>query len=452
MTVTSYDGVVAIGTIPLMHVHRLEALEEVEWVSHAARVWPHIDRSMAQIKATDIRSNSPPYTSAAAPTAYTGKGVLVGVIDDRINLFHRSFMKPNADRSIQVTRIAGIWDHYATPDASKGQGPPPGFTGGTFYDEAALNAILKSRDISALKMNSQYDHGSHVAGIAAGNGWIKDNQFAEFTFVGVAPEADIVFTNGAQLADTAVVASAVKFMFDFASERGQACVINMSFGTHEGARDGSSDLEKAIDRLLIDASGNPIPGRAVVASAGNEADMERHSRKTITASGKLAFTANISPITFPVGAPLNQDTMDNRFYVWYDGAAALRLRLTAPGAVPAPAGWVNPGDVKDFTAGSVKIAHVASLATPDPRNGKKEIVFSIIPPAKFGDWKIEVEETSGNPAAVDVWVDRNGDIDIWPRFIAGDAVIDNTVTSPATAESVIAVGAYTLEWHDAARS
>src|SRR5258708_7378494 len=117
-------------------------------------------------------------------------------------------------------RTAMMWDHYATPDPSKGQGPPPGFTGGTFYDEGTLNAILKARDIAALRMNSQYDHGSHVAGIAAGNGWIKDNQFAEFAFVGVAPEADIIFTNAAQLADTTVVANAAKFMFDFAAERG----------------------------------------------------------------------------------------------------------------------------------------------------------------------------------------------------------------------------------------
>jgi subtilisin family serine protease len=328
----------------------------------------------------------------------------------------------------------------------KGQAHPPGFTEGTFYDEATLNTILKTRDISALKMNSLYDHGSHVTGIAAGNGWIKENQFPLFTFVGVAPEADIIFTNGAQLADSATVADAVKFIFGVAAERGQACVINMSFGTHESARDGSSDLEKAIDRLMFDADGNPIPGRAVVVAAGNEADSDRHSRKNIDANGHLLFTANISPITFPADAPFTTDSVNNHFYVWYDGGAALRFRLTAPGSVPNPAGWVNPGEVKDLPAGAATtIAHVASLLIPDPRNGKKEIVFSIIAPAKFGDWKIEFEETSGHAAAIDIWIDRDGEIDIWARFIPGENVIDNTVTSPATAASVITAGAYRSE-------
>jgi subtilisin family serine protease len=61
---------------------------------------------------------------------------------------------------------------------------------------------------------------------------------------------------------------------------------------------------------------------------------------------------------------------------------------------------------------------------------------------KLGEWKLELRETAGVETPVDIWVDRNGDSYINPRFVDGDDVVANSVTSPATAKHVIAVGAY----------
>jgi subtilisin family serine protease len=447
LNIGHYDGTIATGTIGLTDVERVEQLAGVTRISLAARVHLHTDRSIPEIKADAIRSNAPPYVATIGPRAYTGRGVLLGVIDDMIVEFHRTFIKPNPDPSIQLTRIVGIWDQVRTPNPAKGQAHPAGFSYGTFYDEATINAAIKARDLAAIHLTATWDHGSHVTGIAAGNGAIKDNQFKPYTFVGVAPEADIAFCNAARGSASAVLArDALSFMFNLAKDRGQACVVNMSFGTHEGARDGSSDLEQAIDSALHDAGGEPIPGRAVVVAAGNEADMRRHSRKSMNASGNLKFRLAVSEIAFATGTKVSQDVMDDRLYVWYDGTATIQFRLTPPGVSADPAGWVNPGDpARIFTSGPGKIFSIKSIGSPDPRNGKNNIEVALFAPVKLGIWTIEMKETSGTAATVDIWVDRLGDDDIWPRFVETDNVIGNSVTCPCTAMSAIAVGAYTSE-------
>lgn len=130
----------------------------------------------------------------------------------------------------------------------------------------------------------------------------------------------------------------------------------------------------------------------------------------------------------------------DRIYLWYDGAAAIQIRVTQPGETPDPAGFQKAGDIK-----VTKSLGVVVSEGPDPANGKNFITITLFAPVKFGQWKIELRETSGTATPVDVWVDRIGDTYIYPRFIESDNVIDNTVTSPATAKTAIAVGAYNSE-------
>jgi subtilisin family serine protease len=403
-----HDGEVATGTVRLADVAALEAVPGVRWLSASARTHLLIDRSMPEIKATAVRAQAPPYTVAGAP-GLTGKGVLVGVIDDRIEYFHRSFIKPGTDP--QLTRLVAIYDQYDLVDEAHGKIPPAGFSTGVLWDEAAINSVLKSKALGAIPLHSNFDHGSHVAGIAAGNGSFKDGQFAPYTFVGVAPEADLAFCNGLLTAGKAT--EALTFLFGVAGERGQPCVVNMSFGTHEGARDGSSELERAIDRALHGADGEPLPGRAVVVAAGNEADVRRHGRKSIAANGSITFRLDIEKITFPNGTSLAEDLMPDVLYFWYDGAASIELRVTP--ARSTPGDWLNPGGVQTIRVGGKPVATSASAGSPDPFSGKKKIEITLPAPVRLGRWTVELREIAGVPATVDVWVERS-DIEIWPQL------------------------------------
>lgn len=433
-----FDGTVATGSVRLADIDELAGVDGVEWIANAARTHLQLDRSIPEIGAADLRASRPPYDSGGVP-GWTGAGVIVGVIDDMISEFHLSFIKPNTNP--QQTRIVAIWDQKTAANPAIGHNPPPGFGYGTFWDEVAINDALARHDPTKIKLTALFDHGSHVTGIAAGNGAIQDGPTAPFTFVGVAPEADIAFTNGAFSPSTRIASDAMNFLFNLAAERRRPCVINMSFGTHEGARDGSSELERAIDRALHDVNGDPIPGRAVVVSAGNDADDSRHGRKKVDANATISFTLNVGVITFPTPRvkPLAEDLVPDHMYIWYDGDAALNIRITAPRT--APSEWVTPGNGTAVGPGNTVLATLSSGSVPNPHNGKLLIEVEFEAPVRFGQWRIELRETAGVPATVDLWVDRQ-DTDIWAKLAGADDVVNNTVTCPATSASVIAVGNY----------
>jgi subtilisin family serine protease len=263
------------------------------------------------------------------------------------------------------------------------------------------------------------------------------------TLVGAAPEADIVFCNAAGIDSAGVAAAdALRFIFKFAEERHQACVVNMSFGSMEGARDGSSDLERVIDSVLNDPAGEPRPGRAVVVAAGNEAKSERHSRKQMAANGQLRFELTVADTTYPNGSKSLPKVAGDKIlgtdqiYVWYLAGADLEIRVTPPSGRPDPTGWTKLGDIQ------VGQSVAVSSGPATPPNGKNYIVITIWAPIPYGHWIIELRERNGVETPVDIWVDSINDAYTTPRFIGSDVIVANTLTCPSTARSAIAVGAY----------
>jgi subtilisin family serine protease len=449
-TLSFYDGTDATGSIALRDMDELRAIEGVARISLAPRVAPHLNLSIPAMKADKVRSNAPPYKSSSGPRAYTGKGVLIGVIDDSIYEQHGTFLRPDPDPKVRKTRIVAIWDHMGRANPARGLGPPPPFKQGVLWTESEINKVLAGGATAAgeIRVSSLIGHGTHVAGIAAGNGRQHEAQVPPFTLVGVAPEADIAFTNAIQYEQSgASVADAVQFIFALAAARNQPCVINMSFGTHEGARDGSSVLERAIDRALTGPDGQPLPGRAVVVAAGNEAEQRRHSRKKIAAGGKLTFRMRVAEVPFPGWPALkprpawDDDSIHvlsyDKIYIWYAGAASIEIRITPPGGPPDPPTFVGRGEVKTSRKVGVVVAEF-----PDPASGKNYISITLSGPVMTGEWMLELREVAGVETPVDIWVDRNGDDMINPVFVDGDNIADNTVTCPSTAKHVIAVGNY----------
>ena len=185
------------------------------------------------------------------PQAYKGKNVVIGILDTGIEIDHPDFMD-----SLSNTRILAIWDHRYPSDTNSPQ--PYGY--GQLWDSASINANLCPHHDS-LAFNG---HGTHVAGIAAGNGLAVGN------FGGVAPEADILvasldfWSSGFEVR----LADAVHWMFHFADSIGKPCVINASVGDYLGSHDGRDDATLIIDSLL-DEKG----GRAFVCAAGNSGKM-----------------------------------------------------------------------------------------------------------------------------------------------------------------------------------
>lgn len=192
---------------------------------------------------------------------YSGKGVIVGIVDIGFQTDHPTFF----DSSGAKLRISKYWDQ----EASSGT-PPVGYNYGKECSDST--SIVNQIDASG-------SHGTHVAGIAAGSGFGTSNLIHK----GVAHEAELVFVkikhtndtlNPSALGDAIVanptVIDAYKYIFDYANQVGKPAVINLSWGLHTGSHDGNSIFDKAVEQLTLK------PGNVIVGANGNDGSSQMH--------------------------------------------------------------------------------------------------------------------------------------------------------------------------------
>ena len=197
--------------------------------------------------------------------AYNGSGVIVGVIDSGVDFSH-----PDLQDSVGNTRIKYLWDQTLPVDVNT-----PSYGYGQEWNAAGIDAGL-----AAAHNDISYNgHGTHVTGVAAGNG------LASGTYKGVAPQADIIFVAfDFSSFNPTVMTDAVDYIYNKANLLGKPCVINASLGDYYGSHDGQ-DLQAQIISNMIDAQA----GRAFVAAAGNAGDIPFHLGYTVTADTNFTF-------------------------------------------------------------------------------------------------------------------------------------------------------------------
>ncbi len=194
---------------------------------------------------------------------YNGTGVVVGIIDSGIDITHSDFKD-----SLGKTRINYLWDQ--TKPAINSPSTPINY--GQEWNNLQIDSGLAIGHTDA----DQHGHGTHVAGIAVGNGR------ATGKYKGVAPNADIIvvavdFSGSAPFKPSYPVADAAYYIYSKATAMGKPCVINASLGNSTGSHDGQ-DLQAQLINNLI----NGQVGRAFVAAAGNSGNSEFHLGYTVT--------------------------------------------------------------------------------------------------------------------------------------------------------------------------
>lgn len=301
----SYAGITAVN-IPLRTLESFLANDEVLRVENT-------DIPVTMLNDTAIYNNRVDLVqSGTAPlvSAYQGSGVLIGMIDDGIDLAHEDFQKPNGD-----TRVRFIWDQLVAGTS----GPQP-YGYGYEWTELDINA----GNCTHLEPVNTFSHGTHVTGIAAGNG------SATGQFTGMAPEADIIavaFNYDRPFLSS--VLDAADYIFKKADAMGMPCVINGSLGTYIGSHDGSDLSAQLIDALLDERS-----GRVMVVACGNGGRHKYHLGYDVTSdttftwfkfnstSGDLFFqlwadTADFNDVHFTFGAddPTTWDSVATLSYL-----------------------------------------------------------------------------------------------------------------------------------------
>ena len=258
--VKSKLGRQAVVSVP---ISRIDALQQIEGISridtgHKGRLKTDVTREVSGVNLL----NGPSLSAEA--TAYTGKDVVVALIDVGFDFQHPAFKDSEGRSRIKcVYRINDDGGHkFTVNDPEAGEYTFPG----SVYDTPELIATLTND-------GSDEYHGSHTAGIAAGS-------LSPQGFGGMAPEADIVLI---PLADDEVegvetleeyLEIAFGFVAAYAEQSDKPVVLNASMNSHGGPHDGTSTVTEMIE----DLSESLIP----VFSAGNEGGFPIHLYQEFT--------------------------------------------------------------------------------------------------------------------------------------------------------------------------
>lgn len=181
---------------------------------------------------------------------FESDGVVVGVIDVGFQLSHPMFEDNNGRTRIRKAWFQGL----------SSLNRPERYDYGT---EVTPNLIsIHPRDTDADS------HGSHVLGIAAGQG------ITGHIVGGVAQEADIIvvspnfdFDEFIRTSQSDIV-DGVEYIFDESRRLGKPCVINLSLGTQIGPHDGNALFDKFCAELQNEVGF----GRSLVTAAGNDGE------------------------------------------------------------------------------------------------------------------------------------------------------------------------------------
>ena len=212
---------------------------------------------------------------------YTGKGVVVGVMDVGFDLTHPNFIDPVTGNS----RIAAFWDQL-TKDTVGSTMP----VGRDYRQPSALN-IQHSAD------GLLQTHGTHTLGIAAGGGYHSP-------YKGIAFDSDICIVSNAinesialiDSADydkytTAVDALGFKYIFDYADQQGKPAVASLSEGYPPYI-----DEEDSLYAAFLDSLSGP--GHIIVAAAGNESTSITYAEKPRGVEAAGAFLSVSRDVAF----------------------------------------------------------------------------------------------------------------------------------------------------------
>jgi len=136
-----------------------------------------LDKTVLEVK-VEVRKN----------LVLEGKNILVGIIDSGIDYTHPDFRNPDGS-----SRILYLWDQNqkldVLPQSAHGHDPPRPFNYGREYKKQEIETAFKSADPFVLvPQRDILGHGTHVAGIIAGNGHASSGRY-----VGMAPASNILF-------------------------------------------------------------------------------------------------------------------------------------------------------------------------------------------------------------------------------------------------------------------
>lgn len=330
-----------------------------------------------------------------------GEGVIVGIADSGIDYTNRAFRNEDG-----TTRILELWDQ----------------TIDKVFTESDINQALESDNpYEIVNSRDLSGHGTHVAGIAAGN-------FAENknNNLGIATKSRLLIVKMANATEnsfprTTQLMEAVDFIVKEAEKYNMPVSVNLSFGNSYGSHDGTSLLSTYLDAM---ADGRRI---SISVGMGNEGDSAGHS------GGELAEQTDVE---------LQVSNFQRAFSIqlWKNYVDIFRIQLISPSGftVEIPQIYNN---TNKFIMDNTNV--YVFYGTPKPYSRFQEIYFEFIPQEQYiapGIWIFRFVPEKIVSGRYDLWLPGAGTVNENTVFLRPDPYI--TLTIPSTSAKVISVGAY----------
>lgn len=377
-------------------LREIAALDQVVFIEANYRLAHHTDISVPAVGGRFLHETAP---------RATGKDVVVGIIDTGIDFSHLDFRSDrDSDNFEESSRILWLWDQTEMAFV----GNPRMVPFGTEYTKEDIENSF--RGWSLVAQRDDLGHGTHVAGTLAGDGSASGG-----VYIGMAPQAEIIAVKTSYFSQDII--EGTRYVFEKAQWLNRPAVVNLSLGGHFGPHDGKSLFEEGLERLL------DRPGRVIVASAGNDGDRKVHIGGRLRSRESTSFTF----------VPSEETAF---LTIWYPGDSNMMISVTSPGISGAPQTALAVRGQSAFQRtpdGRIDLDN--SSGGPDVRNGDRAIAITLEGVQPGFSWKITLSDQG-----------PGGRYDGWPGlsnmgyFLEGDS--EKTVTEPATAEKIIAAGAY----------
>ena len=411
---TELSGGYVIGLVPQEDLAALTDIDAVIFVEQPKRLYEQVSQGkrascIAALQETQAESGG-----------WSGRGVYVAVIDSGIDYFHDDFRNEDG-----TTRIAWLYDdgrEYDSAKINEALSQP---------SRAAAYALVPSRDLTG--------HGTHVAGIAAGNGRASGGQNR-----GIAYESELIVVKLGNprpggFPKTTQLMEAVEYVKNKAEAAGVPVAVNISFGNGYGSHTGTSLLETYLSFMAEQWK------MSIVVGAGNEGKSPLHIQGRIAkdrASGGVLTENFAAPLLaeLAIGDPESALNLQ----IWKNYQDEIRIELLAPDG----SAFLLSDPSYDAGGGTLSYRWRDTLlyvfaGTPSPYSIYQETYISFLPADAYLDaglWRLRLTPQKIKDGRYAMWLPTGGATNDGTGFLRPSE--ETTLTVPSTAEKVISVGAY----------
>jgi len=418
----------AVMTVPQNLIDEISQRPEIEYMEKPKRLFFAVNEGR---RVSCVNSLQQPISYNMGESLF-GSGILAAIIDSGIDYVHPDFR--NADGT---TRIVELYDQVS----------------GEIFDSDQINEALaqttESERYRIVPSRDTSGHGTHVAGICAGNGRASGGVYR-----GVAPEAPLLIVKMGN-ADpdgfprTTELMLAVDYVLRRARKLQMPVAVNISFGNNYGSHAGTSLPETYLSEV------SSYWKSVIVTGSGNEGASRIHTSGFLSADTAVP---NRETIAFSVGE--YEPSLNLQLWKSYEDQFDIYLRdpqgnqVGPLPSVPQTQRYRTAGAESGSADGDMSALQTQRRQTagteilvyygePRPYSTDQEIYFDFVPSGSYIDaglWELALLPRKIVTGRYDLWFPGQSVISAGTGFLT--PTVANTITVPATAAKVISVGAY----------